>query len=78
MIKIIFYQPFESKEVKYRQSNKEGAENSPWRIPPLPAPRRKNISSTGQFKCEKITKKFAKNNFFFHIVIQTVLTQLFL
>ena len=74
MIEITFYQSFESKEVKYRQSNKEGAENSPWRIPPPPVPRRKNISSIGQFKCGNITKKFAKNIIFFHMVIQTVLT----
>ena len=29
MIKIIFYQLFESKEVKYLQSNKGGAEKTP-------------------------------------------------
>ena len=71
MIKIFFYQSFESNEVKYLQSNKGDAENSP------PVPRRKSISSTGQFKCGKITKKFVKNTNFFHIVIQTMLRQLF-
>ena len=61
MIKIIFYQSFESKELKYRQSNNVRI------IPPgeSPPPRQKNISSTGQFKCGKITKKFAKNIIFF-------------
>ena len=50
MIKIIFYKSFDSKEVKYLQSNKGSAENSPLENTPPPAPRRKNISSTGQFK----------------------------
>ena len=61
MIKIIFYQSFDSKKVKYLQSNKGSAENPP----PPPALRRKNISSTGQFKCGKIKKIFLKNTTFF-------------
>ena len=35
MIKIIFYQSFDSKKVKYLQSNKGSAENPPPPPPPL-------------------------------------------
>ena len=76
MIKIIFYQLFESKEVKYLQSNKGGCgENPPGELRPVP--RQKNIPQTRQYKYGKITKKIVKNTTFFHIVIQTMPTQLF-
>ena len=40
MIKIIFYQSFDSKKVKYLQSNKGSAENPP---PPPPGPSEEKI-----------------------------------
>ena len=41
MIKIIFYKLFDSKEVKYLQSNKGSAENSPLENTPPPGPPKK-------------------------------------
>ena len=41
MIKIIFYQSFESKEVKYLRSNKGVAENSPLENFPRPSDKKR-------------------------------------
>ena len=41
MIKIIFYKSFDSKEVKYLQSNKGSAENSPLENTPPDPPKKK-------------------------------------